>query len=502
MAYFNHAFCKNFIAAAAVNANGTATSALTRGQLAIVDSGDWESLAAGSISGATGLLHIVQGSLRTNDNIGNNPGHGGYAESVKSKGINLKYISRLASSKVIPAANSLATLSVGSDCAPCGENFFVRVDVKGSPALRFLNHNAYAIGDSSGDAAANGGSLPAYLCCTVDGQTHVDPAVALAAAMQMVLADPITAPFIQESTANGVVGTVGAGTTAGALTAGTYSGVAVTATSGSGSFTGAQLDIVVTATDASATIVAGSFALGGFAVGDTITVAGNTIGGATPADDMVFSVTALAAASMKVQDGAAAPSFYSVAEVLDSAIFTASTDPVGISRTAEITIEGAYVDTKFGNCSFDTRDFYEKEPVKVILSVLDETGNPCNDCGVSTSTPGQMPNTLGEKVLRDLILTDRYMQMPYNQGTADSARIREIEGSADTVDAVTRGALYKVYYLQHSVPRFNNPSGVFDNDQYLYQIYVKSDDAATILTMDTLWGQISTDSGVAFDQNI
>ena len=29
------------------------------------------------------------------------------------------------------------------------------------------------------------------------------------------------------------------------------------------------------------------------------------------------------------------------------------------------------------------------------------------------------------------------------------------------------------------MPRFNNPSGVFDNDQYQYKIYVKCDDTAS-----------------------
>ena len=195
MAYFNHAFCKSFLANSAVNADGTATSALGVGQVAIVDSGDWESI--GSATGydtATGLLHIVQGSLRTNDNIGNNPGHGGYAESVKSKGINLRYISRLAVSAVNAATQPAASIAVGPTCAPCGENLFLRLDVKGSPALRFLNHNAYAIGDSSGDAAAFDGSLPG-LCC-IEGQEFLDPAVALAAAMQQVLADPIVSPFV------------------------------------------------------------------------------------------------------------------------------------------------------------------------------------------------------------------------------------------------------------------------------------------------------------------
>ena len=35
------------------------------------------------------------------------------------------------------------------------------------------------------------------------------------------------------------------------------------------------------------------------------------------------------------------------------------------------------------------------------------------------------------------------------------------------VQIVDRNALYDCYYILHSVPRFNNPSGTFDNDQYL-----------------------------------
>ena len=35
--------------------------------------------------------------------------------------------------------------------------------------------------------------------------------------------------------------------------------------------------------------------------------------------------------------------------------------------------------------------------------------------------------------------------------------------------AVDRTATYRAFYIQHVVPRFNNPSGVFDNDQYVYQ---------------------------------
>jgi hypothetical protein len=33
---------------------------------------------------------------------------------------------------------------------------------------------------------------------------------------------------------------------------------------------------------------------------------------------------------------------------------------------------------------------------------------------------------------------------------------------------------YNAFYLQHNVPRFNNPSSTFDNDQYLLEVVVQS----------------------------
>ena len=167
-------------------------------------------------------------------------------------------------------------------------------------------------------------------------------------------------------------------------------------------------------------------------------------------------------------------------------------DPNGaVKVTATVEFVGAYVDTVFGNCSFDTRDHYNAEPVEIIVSQLDETGNPCNDCGVATRTPGSMQQTQGEEVVRELIMSERYRQSPYNQGNADSARFREIEMSDELLSAVDRTATYKAYYIQHSVPRFNNPSGVFDNDQYIYKIYVKCSDAAAQTQVEKLMNALS-----------
>ncbi|MCJ7690528.1 MAG: hypothetical protein MUO60_14580, partial [Clostridiaceae bacterium] len=72
-------------------------------------------------------------------------------------------------------------------------------------------------------------------------------------------------------------------------------------------------------------------------------------------------------------------------------------------------------------------------------------------------------------------------------GNADSARIREIEMSDELLAAVTRTATYRAYYIQHTVPRFNNPTGVFDNDQYVYKVYVKCSDTAAQGQLDDLF---------------
>ena len=488
MAYFNHAFLKCFNPTG-IAADDTATSALTSGEISLVEDSDWKSTTGSPANGVLG--YIVQGSYHTVDSIGNNPGHGGYTESVKSKGINPKFISRLYSTECITATQSTSAIAVGSKCVPCGQSLFLRVDVKGSPTLRFLNHNAYAIGDS------------ANVCC-VDGQTYVDPALAVAAAGGQLLADPIIKPFVRERT-------FGSGATAVAA------GVEVTVTAGS------------EGVDATSTAVAGGSS---YTVGDIVSVDTGSSLAVLKIDTVAagvvttFSVLAsgsgytagtLATTNMVVANSAATgftvdvildvtKETFSIAQVA-AGTYTASIDPVADGVSATLYVEGAYTETKFGNCSFDTRDFYEKEPVQIMLSVVDETGDPCSDCGTVTNTPGVMASTSGETVLRDILMTESYMQSPYNQGNVDSSRIREIEGSNDILASVDRTVLYKTYVIQHTVPRFNNPSGVFDNDQYLYKIFVKCSDSELIASMNDFMGQIATwaaanGNNVPFKENI
>jgi len=165
-------------------------------------------------------------------------------------------------------------------------------------------------------------------------------------------------------------------------------------------------------------------------------------------------------------------------------------------------MEAAFVETKFGDCTFQPIDFFELEPLLIQASMLDETGDPCvfeqlcisdgiTPSGVPTNTVypaiqfGTQAMGTGEKILRELILSEGYSQNHF--ATNMDLRVREITQGYDVTNAVGRNALYGSYYIQHVVPRWNNPSGTFDDDQYLLKIPVDARDAVNFEAFMLAW---------------
>lgn len=268
----------------------------------------------------------------------------------------------------VTAAHPQTGCGTVADCCKeflCGETYYLRLDVKGSPALRFLNHNAYA-------------TVDAYTGCCPDGAiapVAVDSTLVMIAWANAIVNNPIVSPFIQPvvQDENGNFW-YAPGTSAAFLTA------------------------------------------NGANTWDNYTSAGHTDG-----------------------------------------------------ECAGLILNGAYVDTRFGDCTFQLSDFYEKEPVKLYASEVDLNGDPCafTTLCVVTECEGLQVQGLGETVLRELVLSESYRQNFF----ATDLRIREITQGNQMVGAIDRSALYYRYVLIHNVPRFNNPSGVFDNDQYALTIF-------------------------------
>lgn len=418
MAYFNHAYKKTFIATKATQtelstpgtANGRAavtdgvltttgvhvsnlkSTSLAEGyQLGVGTLGLFDAKTNLSVTGteiAAGCcpFYLAGASIKLNDKQG--PFHGGYQESNKSKVINPRYIRE--TYKVDSNAATPAVLELGGTddneeenaaCLKeflCGETYYLRVEVKGSPALRFANHNLYQT------LQADGGC-----CADPSNPVPVDPVVIYLQWATQIAENPYLKDFVNPL-------------------------------------------LVVNSQS--------------YAYNAELAVAA----GLNPSNNLFVH----------------APT---------------------ISSTAGIILMGAYVDTQFADCTFTPSDYYGLEPIQLFASEVDYNGDPCtfNGLCVVERCPGIQANGLGEQKVRELLLSESYLQ----NFMSDDLRIREITQGTRAYEVLSRTSLYSSFFILHSVPRFNNPSGVFDNDQYLLEI-VGSD--GTTAHLETEFNAIET----------
>ena len=577
--YFSHAFRKTLLGvdagsgalSTATGSTAVATSALTAGQLGLYD----QSFAY--INPATAAtskpFYLVQGSYYKTTGYSDTIGaHGGYQESVKSKMINPKYITRLF--WVQAKAPTQQVVQIPVTCGlTCDTTYRLRIDVKGSPALRYLSHNLYRVLDSYTG------------CCSTTNPGFVkDPVATIVNWKEQLNASPYFNNMVQARAykfkGNFSVSTVSAGVSSSTLTFNSSNtmGVAlgqrivgstlpansfVTTMTASATATAAT----GTATTSTYTVSSGNTLSGAVTTGSAVTGAGFPVGSyisayssttsytvtfptqtVTPTIAGAFTVSATCVVSYPTQTvapslatgtykayndvygpfgntgvvtsvvgtavqnsyvgqatyipgtntqtnpngtatGATVGAASTVAAATSGAhVYVADADAASFTADCFLELTSAYVETKFGNATFTVTDNYDVEPLKIIASVMDDSGNPC-----LTTCIGSSPNIgiagiatevqaasqvqgVGETVLRELILTGKYRQEAFGDGVnIDTFRMREIEanpGVLNMMSLANRNALYNKLCILHSVPRFNNPTGVFDNDQYLIEIAV------------------------------
>ena len=423
MAYFDHAYRKVLLATNGVSTltgvqlgTPTAPGATTTYQLAAgtVTFINPETFTVDNEPASCCDVILAAGSIYPKDKIG--PFHGGYQESNKTKTIKPQYVSKYWYVEANPPSNYIIHAGytpwtsanppsssnpgeTGGTCCKeflCGETYYLRLDIKGSPAMRYLNHNAYL-------------TLEAYTGCCDDiiapiVPNAVDPRKVYIAWATQILNSPIVNPFAYP---------------------------VVTFTNNAG----------VTWT--------------------------------------YYYPNNVNTATLPVIPGVT----YANYEDWTEQVYT-NTMCAGLALT------GAYVDTKFGNCTFQVSDFYELEPVRLYASEVDLTGSPCefNSLCVGVECYGLQANGTGETVARDYILSESYRQSYF----ATDFRIREITQGDAIVGCngfINRNTLYDRIYLLHNVPRFYNPTGTFDNDQYLVELIV---DQGDINNPTGVWNAIDT----------
>ena len=185
MSYFPHAFQKTLIGTAGFydGTAGVATTTLTAGQIGIVDSKANTVYKVGTVPSAyIPQVYLAQGSFHNVDKIG--PYHGGYKETIKTKGISPRFVSRFYKVDSQSAVNQI--VKVGCDSAyslPCNKTYRLRLDIKGSPALRFLSHNVYR-------------TLDGFTGCCANASGIVDPTVVFLSWRDQIAGDPILKEFV------------------------------------------------------------------------------------------------------------------------------------------------------------------------------------------------------------------------------------------------------------------------------------------------------------------
>jgi hypothetical protein len=439
MAYFNHAFSKMFLGTGANRAVSPVTSGglITTAGIPTGSTDNTTNVPVGTIADSLSNLpagyfgffdkeynsinnatvtnpaykccpvYIASASVLTNDKIGSF--HGGYKETNKSKLINPKYVQAAYSvdscepkQAIVSVGATPQTYGVNADTVPegfqggttdatccyeflCGETYYLRVDVKGSPALRALNHNAYQ-------------TLSAYTGCCPAGAvapTLVDSTLVFIEWAKALIINNYLKPFI--------------------------------------------LPVVFDETG-----------VAWYAPGTTV----------DPIDPL------LPITSAQWWDAYVSPGH--------------TPDACGGLR-----LFGAYVGTVFGDCTFQLTDFFEREPVKIYASMVDYNGDPCVFEGICVYNDclGLQGMGFGDTVLKDFVKAQSYLQNFFHS----DFRIREITQGYDMSTAIPRNALYKRYFILHSVPRFNNPTGTFDNDRYMIEIITPAAGNATLDTFLTNW---------------
>jgi hypothetical protein len=368
-------------------------------------------------------LKMVTGSWYVNDKIA--PFYGGLQAPYYSKAIDPRRVTRFIHSIAQPAQQQIIVagwdLSSASTVGPkfyCGESYLLRLDMIGSPALRLLNHQLYV-------------TLPSFGgCCDNDCSSGCTATPVDAACIMLQWND-----FMRYGTYNPGIGNTSMNSNAGAIPYLTQFFLPAVYVQN-----GANADQVYSQLDYEAAL-AGKY-------------------GTTDENNAVIA---------------------------EGPYECAPTSTAG-SVVAGFQLTGAYYQTNYENCTFTPSDYFEIEPIFCKISLM--TGNfsgvnnfsPCGwDTTINTSVPNMVtqiqapayPKGLGEQVVRELILSERYKQNPFADSIyVDSLRMREIEGTDWVLKNVTRQSYYDSIAITYNIFRPQNSQQVHDNDEYTEIIYV------------------------------
>lgn len=172
------------------------------------------------------------------------------------------------------------------------------------------------------------------------------------------------------------------------------------------------------------------------------------------------------------------------------------------NRKIGIRITAGYIDPKFGDCSFDPKDYYETQPIKMEVSLLQEDGSKCDAAewpSVLQTKVGTIARQSGEWVVRELLMKNGAYLKHMN---AFSLNPREREAfEQNLLSEVDRNAYYTLYYVRVKAS-YGNSFRKNEQEKFTLVFAVKSTESAKITAIEAeITGVLETRSDITMHTN-
>jgi len=171
------------------------------------------------------------------------------------------------------------------------------------------------------------------------------------------------------------------------------------------------------------------------------------------------------------------------------------------NRKCGIRVTAGYIDPKFGDCSFDPLDYYETEPIKLELSLLNEDEDRCDVAywpTVLQTRVGQIGRQSGEYVVREVIMkTDAYVK--HIDQFSMKPRMREAFDQ-NLLSMVDRNAMYTLYYVTYKAS-YGKSYRKNEQEKFTTVFAFKNGDAAQQTFKTSIVDVLTAKSGVSLEVN-
>ncbi len=171
------------------------------------------------------------------------------------------------------------------------------------------------------------------------------------------------------------------------------------------------------------------------------------------------------------------------------------------NRKCGIRVTAGYIDPKFGDCSFDPLDYYETEPIKLELSLLNEDEDACDVAywpTVLQTRVGQIGRQSGEYVVREVIMkTDAYVK--HIDQFSMKPRDREAFDQ-NLLSMVDRNASYVLYYITYKAS-YGKSYRKNEQEKFTTVFAFKNGDASQQTFKTSVVDVLTAKSGVTLEVN-